>query len=216
MQSERRLRKRGERQVVENESSPRFTVPDFGSSSCDVLAHAIGGQPIQKIGIATGSTTGTITDTCCDSKSGNFGFLCQDIMEINAALGDSGSPVFTWSSATLPQGAKPTATLYGILWGGNSDGEVAYSPINFIEAELGFLRTNWLESGANSAPAVAILSPTDNATVGSGGLALETYQAGLSPSHRTATAGDGWCRHLFPNGSSKSDRYAGSWNTTSS
>lgn len=151
--------------------------------------HAICGQSIQKIGWRTGSTTGTVTDTCCDATGGGgFVVLCQNILEINGAKGDSGAPVFTWSSATLPQGAKPTATLYGILWGGEGN-QAAYSPINQVEAELGFLRTNRFEGGANSPPAVEIVNPSDDAVVGMGGLAIETYTAAVSDWED----GDGCC-----------------------
>jgi len=142
--------------------------------------HALCGQQIQKIGWRSGSTTGTVTDTCVDTKgTGNFVFFCQNLAEITTMDGDSGAPAFTWSSAGLVPGAKPRATLYGLFWG-SEGGIAAFSPINFIEAELGFLRTNRFEGGANSPPAIAILSPSDNATVGAGGLAIETYEAAVA------------------------------------
>jgi hypothetical protein len=143
--------------------------------------HALCGQHVTNVGSTSGSQTGFVTETCVNKASsvGNFGFICQNVVDITSMGGDSGSPIFTWSSATLPQGAKPTATLFGILWGG-SGGESAYSSINLIEQELGALRIHRGEGGDNSAPEIEIISPADNAQVGMGGLAIETYQAAAS------------------------------------
>jgi len=143
--------------------------------------HALCGQHVTNVASTSGSQTGFITETCVNkaSSDGNFGFICQNVVDISSMGGDSGSPIFTWSSATLPQGARPTATLFGILWGG-SGGESAYSSINFIEQELGPLRTHPGDGGGNSAPEIEIVSPGNDAQVGMGALAIETYEAAVS------------------------------------
>ncbi len=142
--------------------------------------HALCGQQVTTVGRSSGSRTGVVIETCVNVLGGEpFAFMCQNLLSIQSMNGDSGSPVFTWSSATLPQGAKPTATLYGILWGGRG-GTAAYSSINFIEQELGALRTHKGEGGSNSAPAIEITGPSDGAQVGTGALAIQTYEAAVA------------------------------------
>ena len=147
----------------------------------------LAGELVQKVGAATGGTDGEIIDTCIDSNvfqnqvdTGNT-LLCQYRVDGGGSFGDSGSPVFTWSSATLPPGAFPTATLYGILWGGNlANGTFSFSPIGSVQAELGALKTAWNEAGANSPPEVKIVAPLSNSVVGFGGLNIVTFEASVA------------------------------------
>lgn len=95
------------------------------------------GMTVQKVGRTTGWTSGSVTNSCATvNVSGtNIQLLCQTLVEnSNATIvqgGDSGSPVFTGSSA---------ATLVGILWGGNSSGSLfVFSPLKNIQDELGTL-----------------------------------------------------------------------------
>lgn len=95
-----------------------------------------------KVGRTTGWTRGTVTTTCANTGvwGSNIVLLCQDFVEANVIIvdsGDSGSPVFKIN-------ADQTVTLLGGLWGGSSSGKLfVYSPIANIQrsAELGALST---------------------------------------------------------------------------
>jgi hypothetical protein len=139
---------------------------------------AIEGDFLSKVGRTTGYTAGEVIETCEDvnQNGSNFTILCQYRVEAVSNKGDSGSPVFTWSSALLPPGAFPSAELYGILWGGNGD-EFVFSPMFNIEFELGSLKTRWDEPGANSPPEVKIMKPADGSSAALGGLNIVTFQA---------------------------------------
>jgi hypothetical protein len=142
------------------------------------------GEYLTKVGRTTGETSGEVSDTCVDINSFNngqdtgFTYLCQDRVDASSNNGDSGSPVFTWSSASLPQGATIPAHLYGILRGGNGS-SFAFSAMSNIEFELGQLKTAKEQSGANSPSEVRILKPASNITVGMGGLNGVDFQASV-------------------------------------
>jgi len=60
--------------------------------------------------------------------------LCQSLVNAAVGSGDSGSPVFTASTTGT------TATLVGILWGGDTSGALfVMSPYGQIVSELGSL-----------------------------------------------------------------------------
>ena len=138
------------------------------------------GEHLEKVGRSTGRTGGEVIDTCEDVNStvSNFTVLCQSRVEAAQALGDSGAPVFNWSSATLTPGSLPSATLYGIAWGGNED-EFVFSPMSNIQLELGSLKTRKDETGANSPPEVKILHPVDGSSADLGGLNFVTFEASV-------------------------------------
>lgn len=142
----------------------------------------IEGTFVQRVGRTSGATYGEIIDTCEDVNvnGSNVTLFCQHRVEAISGPGDSGSPVFSWTSPVccIP-GVKPSATLYGILWGGGG-GEFVFSPISAVQAELGALRTHQAESGANSPPQIKIISPSGGANVGFGGLNIETYEVALA------------------------------------
>lgn len=108
-----------------------FTITgEYGSSNVTV------GTTVNKVGRTTGWTRGNVTNTCVNtSVSGSkLALLCQTFVSAGVNGGDSGSPVFTESGGN--------ATLYGILWGGNSSGtQFVFSPLNQVEQELGALTT---------------------------------------------------------------------------
>jgi hypothetical protein len=90
---------------------------------------------VQKVGRTTGWTSGNVTNTCAtvNVSGSNIQLLCQTLVQRPGTRivggGDSGSPVFTGSS---------NVELVGILWGGNSSGDLfVFSPLKGIQDELG-------------------------------------------------------------------------------
>jgi hypothetical protein len=136
------------------------------------------GESLSKEGRTTGRTDGEVVDTCVALNNFKNGqdtgvtFLCQDRVEAGSAPGDSGSPVFSWSSASLPPNATIPAYLYGILRGGNGT-TFSFSAMANIQSELGALKTAKEQAGANSPPEAKILKPAGNITVGSGGFGVD-------------------------------------------
>lgn len=92
-----------------------------------------GGETLNKMGRTSGWTYGTVTNTCVDTNvsGSNITQLCQDYVGAYSAGGDSGSPVFRWTSTS-------NANFYGLLWGGGS-GVFVFSALSNIEFELGSL-----------------------------------------------------------------------------
>jgi hypothetical protein len=188
--------------VARNSGSNPATLPasaDFGylattgvnSLTIDNKFHIVGevpfpleGESLSKEGRTTGRTDGEVVDTCVAINNFKNGqdtgvtFLCQDRVEAGSAPGDSGSPVFSWSSASLPPNATIPAHLYGILRGGNGT-TFSFSAMANIESELGALKTAKEQAGANSPPEVKIVKPTGNITVGSGGLNIVNFEASV-------------------------------------
>jgi hypothetical protein len=145
------------------------------------VAFPFEGEHLTKVGRTTGMTSGEVSDTCVDvnQNGSNITVFCQNRVEANSGPGDSGSPVFTWSSATLPPGANIPARLYGILWGGSA-GHFYFSALANVEAELGQLKTAHDQPGANSPPEVRIIEPTSSSiTVGNGGLNIVNFKASV-------------------------------------
>jgi len=86
-----------------------------------------------------------VTNSCADVRpiGSRVIRLCQDIVSASQQIvggGDSGSPVF---AITDDQNTPDIEViLYGILWGGSSDGTTfVYSPITNVEKDLGPLTT---------------------------------------------------------------------------
>lgn len=93
------------------------------------------GEVLMKTGRSTGTTNGTVVQTCVDvNVSGtSITLLCQDIVQnpgnVIVLGGDSGSPVF-----------RSPGTYMGELWGGNQAGDVwVMSAVENIEFEVGGL-----------------------------------------------------------------------------
>jgi hypothetical protein len=112
--------------------------PPTSRFSISATASALEGQTVNKIGVTSGWTYGPIVATCVDiAVTGTTnGLLCQNVVRAGSDHGDSGSPVFSWTTGA-------NVKLLGILWGGGtSNGQqvFAYSPIENIQQELGALR----------------------------------------------------------------------------
>jgi hypothetical protein len=92
---------------------------------------------VHKTGRTTGWTSGNVTRSCVtvNVSGSNIQLLCQTLVERPGSVivqgGDSGSPVFQITSGD-------NVTLVGILWGGNSSGDLfVFSPLKGIQDELG-------------------------------------------------------------------------------
>ncbi len=100
---------------------------------------ALVGQTVNKVGRTTGWTSGKVVATCVDANVGGttYSVFCQNLVQAGVGGGDSGSPVFSYSTGTA-------ITLLGVLWGGGTDDQghliFAYSPLSAIQGELGTLR----------------------------------------------------------------------------
>ena len=167
-------------------AAPNFNSISVGDDTFHItgvsLTPPLDGQHLSKVGRTTGLTEGDVTDTCDDMNVSNkpVTLFCQYQVAATSAKYDSGSPVFDWNSATLPPGASPPADLYGILWGGPTDGSAFdFSPIGAVSAELGIGYTGFLGPGAspNSAPEVKIRAPVNGASVGVGAGNIVEFQA---------------------------------------
>lgn len=112
--------------------------PPTSRFSISGTASALSGQTVNKIGVTSGWTFGPVVATCADVgvTGSTNALLCQNIVRAGSDHGDSGSPVFSWTSGA-------SVKLLGILWGGGtSNGQqvFAYSPFDNIQQELGTLR----------------------------------------------------------------------------
>src|SRR5262245_47740611 len=127
----------------------------------------ISGKSLAKVGRTTGLTEGIVSETCVDTtQTTGFAILCQDRVDAPSAPGDSGSPVFWSSGATLLAGGLPSAHLHGVLWGGNKSGtDFVFSNMANVQKDLGPLKTYPEDGGVNSPPEVKITAPTTGTTV---------------------------------------------------
>jgi hypothetical protein len=117
--------------ITVSTTAPRFTIAATAN-----FPNA--GQTLNKMGRTTGWTRGSVQSTCVDvNVSGTtITQLCQDIVGAGSGGGDSGSPVFSASTSS----SNVNATLYGILWGGDSAGTIfVMSAFENITSELGAL-----------------------------------------------------------------------------
>src|SRR5262245_44538011 len=121
------------------------------------------GQFLNKVGRTTGWTLGPVNKTCFDAKKSNGALLlCQYQVAARVGGGDSGSPVF--AAGTLM--GDTSATLYGILWGGDSDDDVAE---NFIMSPFDGIQRDLLPLNTVEPPACSFsISPTPAAYGASG------------------------------------------------
>ena len=94
---------------------------------------AVQGMQVEKIGLATGWTTGYVTNTCADEIEGSFKLICQGRASYVSGASDSGAPVFRWR---YWEGSN--ADLIGTHVG-TTPGYKVYSPISNIIVDLGSL-----------------------------------------------------------------------------
>ncbi|MCS6912912.1 MAG: hypothetical protein RMK29_05125 [Myxococcales bacterium] len=100
------------------------------------------GEVLNKVGRTTGRTQGAVSSTCINTNvaASSITMICQTLVNAGVGGGDSGSPVFR----ILNNNNTPDVTLYGVLWGGTSNGtQFVFSPIANVERpdELGPLST---------------------------------------------------------------------------
>lgn len=108
-----------------NPSNPEFTVAGG--------TYPVQGMYLDKVGMATGWTSGSVDRTCADIYISDdyTGILCQDVVVAKVSGGDSGSPVFRWTGST-------TAAFAGILWGYDfQTGGFYFSNTDRIQADMG-------------------------------------------------------------------------------
>ena len=143
-------------------NSGSLTIDGSFSVVAEHEGNATVGTILNKVGRTTGWTQGEVTSSCVDTgvSGSNILLLCQDFVAAGVGGGDSGSPVFKIDEAN-----PDNATLYGILWGGASDGTYfVYSPLDNVESELGTL-TTFNAGSIDNTPSVTITNPTDGAIV---------------------------------------------------
>ncbi len=110
-------------------TAPRFTITGTANFPSQ-------GQTLNKVGRTTGWSRGSVSFTCTNiNVSGtNITQLCQDGVNATVAGGDSGSDVFSGSTSS----SNTNATLYGVLWGGSSAGNLfIFSAWENVTDELG-------------------------------------------------------------------------------
>jgi hypothetical protein len=95
------------------------------------------GTTVNKVGRTTGWSQGNVTQSCAtvNVSGSNIQLHCQTLVQKSGTVlvqgGDSGSPVFRATSGS-------NVTLVGILWGGNSSGDLfVFSPLKGVQDELG-------------------------------------------------------------------------------
>ena len=75
------------------------------------------GEAVNKVGVTTGWTTGTVQSTCVDVRgpgSSTHWLVCQTTADLGSRPGDSGSPVFSIFDVVY---------YGGLLWAGAGDGD---------------------------------------------------------------------------------------------
>jgi hypothetical protein len=150
---------------------PNFPFP-FKIKSISGLAFE--GQSLSKVGRTTGWTGGEVSETCVDinSTKDSITMLCQTMVDALSAPGDSGSPVFINSSDPY----NYNVSLYGILWGGATDGShFDVSHIGWILQELPLDAIVF-----DLPPKVQIISPSNGAKVPYGAFSETNFLASVT------------------------------------
>ncbi len=95
-------------------------------------------ETLSKVGKVTGVSTGRVSSTCVDwNVTSTKTLLCQDFVNANVSVGDSGSPVFKIVNSP----STYDVYLYGILWGAFFGPTFGFSAFAWIESELDVLTT---------------------------------------------------------------------------
>lgn len=91
------------------------------------------GQDLDKIGRTTGHTHGRVTGTWIDANIGssNVTLICQYQRAAGGDNGDSGGPVF------MRHGTTSSIDAIGILWGGSTTSDFAFSLLWDVQSETG-------------------------------------------------------------------------------
>ncbi len=94
------------------------------------------GTTVNKSGRTTGTTSGTVTRDCVDTRVGgspNYVVLCANFTNARVDGGDSGG---TWYAVS----GGSTATYYGVTSFKDGSGNGGYSPFGQVKRDLGSLR----------------------------------------------------------------------------
>ncbi len=119
----------------ENDGSTTLAGIDFFAQQDDVNNLFSSFNTIYKVGIATGTTSGTVDQTCVHANVANTNLmlLCQTFVKNAAAtiigFGDSGAPVYLKSNSGN--------VLLGIAWGSTDANTFVFSPLEGVVRELG-------------------------------------------------------------------------------
>lgn len=116
----------GSDSITVDHNNPRFRIKKESWSTA--------GETVHKVGRTTGWTSGNVTQTCVDvaSKRGGKLLLCQDLAQVRAGSGDSGSPVFRKTDSP----SSGDVEILGILWGAGSS-SIIFSPLGNVYLDLG-------------------------------------------------------------------------------
>ncbi|MBI2171811.1 MAG: hypothetical protein HYU30_07315 [Chloroflexi bacterium] len=110
---------------------PTFRIVDFQNGP-------VIGEVLTKVGRVNGTLSGQVTDTCAtiDWSGTSYTFLCQGVMTVNQASGESGAPVFYETNSPQYSDAK----IYGMATLTSSAGQAGFSLVNSLFWELGNLK----------------------------------------------------------------------------
>lgn len=102
---------------------------------------ASSGASVSKTGQSSGTSSGTVTNTCIYVPAGSDDMLlmCQSRATLSANAGDSGSPV--WVNQPNPNYTY-TAALGGILWGGENCDATGHNCSSILFSDAGFLTSD--------------------------------------------------------------------------
>lgn len=78
--------------------------------------YPLSNEILHKVGSTTGWTYGKVYKTCVTKDIPGYRYWCQDFVEVNGELGDSGSPVFRLYTDTYTGQPYANAFFLGILW----------------------------------------------------------------------------------------------------
>lgn len=116
---------------IRSTTNPRFYI--VGSRT------AVTGMEVEKVGVASGWRTGTVTNPCADKADGQgHKYICSGVTSLYGVPGDSGSPVFHW---LWDEGGGNNVQIVGVLWGGpiSNPNESWYSSWQNMKNDLGDL-----------------------------------------------------------------------------
>lgn len=131
--------------LIARTQSPVHGPSSFGSTALDLTHPGLfitgydesgpaSGDSLCKTGYRTGTTCGAVTQTCfaTPTETGSDTVLiCQSEVNAKDGPGDSGSPVYHWTSS-----ADSTVVLAGILWGHTDATHFVFSQWGWVVWEL--------------------------------------------------------------------------------
>lgn len=126
--------------VVKKTNIGSIVITGLTGVSGDIYG-ALAGEKIWKVGKTTGTTTGTVLNTCVDippppppNTAGLPGILCTHTANYNSSGGDSGAPIFIPYNSANPYGTPRTVGIHGGVFGSVR----YYSPMSQIWSAQGY------------------------------------------------------------------------------